>query len=310
MDATVKIDPDADADIDREKMKGPVKEDGLSPFRRLRIAQIRVVSILMEQAMRLGSLRSLMTRVRKWPLVQQSINVVAGYNRVFPDLTAAEKVAARYGKQGHDSVANSNGLDAYLARPRPSDYPVLFHLSRMSGDEFRVFDLGGASGNLFFLYDQHLAFPMRLSWIVHDLPILMERGRNLARQRGESRLQFTDDLHGACGCDLLLVSGALHYFDFALPDYLASLDRRPRHVVINLTPFVDAPTAATVQYAHGTVMVACRLLNQAELVAGMEKLRYRLVDSWSAPERSLHLPFDPEYSVREYRGLYFRSQNT
>jgi putative methyltransferase (TIGR04325 family) len=56
-------------------------------------------------------------------------------------------------------------------------------------------------------------------------------------------------------------------------------------------------------------MVACRLLNRAELVTGMQSLGYRLVDSWSVPELSIRLPYDPEYWVREYSGAYFRTED-
>ena len=226
---------------------------------------------------------SLAARARNWPLVQQAIDLAAGYNRVFPDLDAARKVAAQYGLPGADSAEAASALQARLATTRPSDYPVLFHRSRLPLDGLCVFDLGGAMGNIFFLYHRYLAFPPSLRWTVHDLPGNMDRGREFARQRGETRLQFTDDPRGASGYDVLLVSGALHYFDFTLADYVAGLSDRPRHVLVNRTPLVDAPTAATVQHTPGVVMVPCRLLNRAELVAGMEKLGYRLLDSCAPP---------------------------
>jgi putative methyltransferase (TIGR04325 family) len=195
-----------------------------------------------------------------------------------------------------------------MATLRPSDYPVLFHISQLTLEGLRVFDLGGTSGNLFFLYARYLRFPANLRWTVHDLPGHAERGREVARQRGESRLQFTDDPHGADGADVLLVSGSLHYLEFTLPDYLAGLNRRPPHVLVNRTPLVNVPTAATVQASHHGVMVACWLLNRAELIAGMERQGYQLGDSWRAPEFSVKLPYDPEYWLREYSGLYFRAR--
>jgi putative methyltransferase (TIGR04325 family) len=239
-------------------------------------------------------------------VARQVVGHVAGYNRVFRDLSAARAVAERFAQHGHDSLQNACGLRDDMATSRPSDYPVLFHLSRLKLEGFRVFDLGGTSGNIFFLYDGYLNFPANLRWTVHDLPGHAQRGRDRAWQKGETRLHFTDDPHGASGSDLLLVSGALHYFDFGLASYIAELPHRPRHVLVNRTPLVNAPTAATVQHSHHGVMVACRLLNRAELVSGMESLGYRLVDSWRAPEFSIKLPYDPEYWVREYSGLYFR----
>jgi putative methyltransferase (TIGR04325 family) len=239
--------------------------------------------------------------------VQQAVDLAAGYNRVFPDLATARKIATRYGKPGADSAADAHALQGDMATTRPSDYPVLFHLSRLPLEGLRVFDLGGTMGNIFFLYDRYLGFPASLRWTVHDLPGNMERGREFGRQRGESRLHFTDDPESASGYDLLLISGSLHYFDFALADYVVRLAQRPRHVIVNRTPLVDAPTAATVQYTHG-VMVACRLLNRRELIGGMQRLGYGLVDSWRVPEFSIKLPYDPKYWVREYRGAYFRAE--
>jgi putative methyltransferase (TIGR04325 family) len=231
---------------------------------------------------------------------------VAGYKRAFSDLASAQAVVKRYDALGHDCEVNASTLRDDMARLRPGDYPVLFHLARLSLEGSRVFDLGGTSGNLFYLYDRALDFPKSLRWTVHDLPGHMERGRDLVRRLCESRLRFTDDVQGASGHDVLLVSGSLHYFDFQLHDYVAGLAQRPRHVIINRTPLVEPPTAACIQYVSG-VMVACRLLNRRELIDGMVRLGYRLIDSWRVAEFAIKLPFDPEYWVREYGGLYFRT---
>src|SRR5262249_54493911 len=154
-------------------------------------------------------------------------------------------VAERYAGLGHGTVENVRILRELMTTTRPSDYPVLFHLSGLSLEGLRVFDLGGTTGDLFYLYNRYLRFPASLHWTVHDLPANLESGRNFARQCGETRLQFTDQPHGASGYDLLLVSGALHYFDFTLAGYVAGLDPRPQHVIINRTPLVGMPTAAT-----------------------------------------------------------------
>jgi putative methyltransferase (TIGR04325 family) len=276
--------------------------------RRLRLAQVRATSLLMQEGGRFGPLAALVARARKWPLLREAVNLVAGYNRVFPDLKAARAAAAWYGRPGADSAEDAGALRAVLATTRPSDYPVLLHLARLPHEGLRVFDLGGTTGDVFYQYDRHLGFPASLRWTVHDLPGNLERGRHFARRRGESRLQFADDVEGASGHDVLLVSGALHYFDFTLAEYVAGLAQRPRHVFLNRTPLVEAPTAATVQHTADGVMVACRLLNRAELVAGMEGLGYRLIDAWSVPELSIKLPWDREYWAREYSGAYFRAE--
>jgi len=231
--------------------------------------------------------------------------MLAGYNRVFPDLSAANKSAAWYRLQGHDSLATVHGLSADMAATRLSDYPVMFHLARINLAGRRVFDLGGTAGDLFYLYDRYLEFPCDLTWTVYDLPRHMQRGRETAQARGEARVQFADDPSSATGADVLLISGALHYFPFTLADYLADLSDPPQHIFVNRTPLVDAPTAATVQY-WGREMVACKLLNRAELVTGLKKLGYQIVDYWRVPGKSIKMPYDPEYWVKEYSGAYFR----
>jgi putative methyltransferase (TIGR04325 family) len=281
---------------------------GTGLLRRLRLVQIRFASAAMRTLTRRPSGASLVRGVRRLPLVRPVIDLVAGYNRVYPTLDRAERAAAWYSLPSHESSQAVCGLLDDRARLALSDYPVLYHLSRLPLAGLRVFDLGGSAGEVFYLYDRALSFPGDLSWVVHDLPANMEFGRNFARERGEARLRFADGPHEADGADVLHISGALHYLPFALADCLSGLARRPPHIFINRTPLVDQPTAATVQLVRG-VMVACRLLNQAELVAGVEKLGYRLVDSWRVPELSIRLPYDPEYWVREYRGLYFRAEN-
>lgn len=274
---------------------------------RLRLGQIRATSTALRDLSRIGPLVSLLKTVRNRPMAKQVIDLTAGYNRVFPNLAAARKAAATFAQGGHDCAENGQALFDLMEATRPSDYPVLHHLGRLNLDGLRIFDLGGTMGNLFYLYGRYLDFPSSLLWTVHDLPGHMARGREIARQRHESRVQFTDDTFGASAHDVLLISGALHYFDFTLPEYLAQMTSRPRHVLVNRTPLVHAPSAATIQYTHG-IMVACKLLNRSELVAGMAGLGYECADSWSAPEFSIKLPYDPEYWVKEYTGLYFRAR--
>jgi putative methyltransferase (TIGR04325 family) len=285
----------------------PSVRSGRMPFPRLRLAQIRATSLLVEELTRLGPLAALLARVRHWPLARPFLNLLAGYNRVFPDLATARQVAARYDRPGADSAEDTAALQTFLATTWPSDYPVLLHLARLPLEGLRVFDLGGTMGDLFYHYDRYLAFPASVRWTVHDLPGNMDLGRARARRQGETRVQFSDDLHGASGNDVLLVSGALHYFDFALGDYLKALAQPPQHVLVNRTPLVDQPTAATVQYTGKGVMVACRLLNRAELITGMERSGYQLVDSWRTSHGSLKMPYDRGYQLREYSGLYFRA---
>ena len=130
---------------------------------------------------------SLAARARNWPLVQQAIDLAAGYNRVFPDLDAARKVAAQYHLPGADGAGGRRrALQARLATTRPSDYPVLFHHYRLPLDEAIAFTTWAApwGTSSFALYHRYLAFPPSLHWTVHDLPGNMDRGRELRTATG------------------------------------------------------------------------------------------------------------------------------
>ena len=275
--------------------------------RSLRVRQIRLLSAVVVAAHRSRGVASLIRSARSWRLPRKVFEALAGYRRVFPTLAEAGAVAARYAGPGYD---DPEYLDLHLdlaKSARPSDYPVLFHLNRIVGGETTVFDLGGCVGNLFYGYRGYLDRPGELRWTVYDLPATLESGRRIALERGETRLRFTGDLADADGVDVLLVSGALHYFEFTLHGFLESLSRKPRHILINRTPLTDDAPCATVQDANGYI-VPCRLINATGLIDDLRSLGYALVDRWTVPELSVNIPFFPDRSVREYSGFYLRER--
>lgn len=108
---------------------------------------------------------------------------------------------------------------------RPSDYSVMFHLERMLPGVKRLVDLGGNVGNLFYCYSRYLNLPESFRWVV-EIASVVEAGAALASKHGEQRLQFVGSLEDAAaeGQDadtVLLVSGALHYFETPLGEMLA-----------------------------------------------------------------------------------------
>src|SRR3546814_9716109 len=65
----------------------------------------------------------------------------------------------------------------------------------------------------------------------------MAAGRRWAQGHdAERQLSFTDSVEHADGQDILLSTGALQYLDYTLPELLQRLRRKPRHVLVNLTP--------------------------------------------------------------------------
>jgi putative methyltransferase (TIGR04325 family) len=241
----------------------------------------------------------------RWRVSRKFFEHLVGYRRIFDSMTEARTVAARHLEESHDCLDNINRQISLSRSARPSDYPVLFYLDRLSPVASSLFDLGGNVGNLFYSYSKYLAFPGDFVWTVYDMERTLELGRQLAHERGEKRLRFTADLEGLDGHDVLLVSGALHYVESPLPDVLRRLSSKPSHVFINRTPMTNVRSVVTVQDA-GDSLFACKIILRQELIAGMEKIGYVLVDQWSVPELSVHIPFYPEYSVSHYTGLYFQ----
>ncbi len=226
------------------------------------------------------------------------------FRRPFPNMAAARRCAGTLLPSEHSHRDNAS-LHLSLSRhPRPSDYPVLFHLQR-AGSCKVVFDLGGNTGNLFYLYERYLGLGPDICWRVHDLPEMMQIGAAIARERCETRITFVDSIREAEGTDVILASGSLHYFEEDLSAMISGLRHRPRHVLVNRTPLVEGSESYTIQDA-GTFLVPCRLINATRLTSGMEALGYECIDQWTVPELSLILPAHASLSAPAYTGLYFR----
>src|SRR3546814_9186296 len=92
-----------------------------------------------------------------------------------------------------------------------------------------------------FFFKQKTAYELRISdWssdvCSSDLSV-MAAGRRWAQGHdAERQLSFTDSVEHADGQDILLSTGALQYLDYTLPELLQRLRRKPRHVLVNLTP--------------------------------------------------------------------------
>ena len=276
-----------------------------STVRSARLAQIRRLSAWITLLHESPRMVSLIRFARSWAIGRRIFDSLAGYRRVFPSLSEAGRVAASYINDSHGCGDDINRQMTQGLATRPSDYPVLYHLSTLMPEVRKLFDLGGNAGNLFYCYARYLNLPEDFVWSVHDVAPTVEFGRRLAQERGECRLWFADELTAMDGHDVLLASGSLHYVETPLPDLLRGLSRKPTHVFINRTPITTVQSVVTVQDV-GTYQAACKTILRRELITGMEGMHYELIDQWSVPELSVRIPFYPEYSVREYSGLYFR----
>jgi putative methyltransferase (TIGR04325 family) len=188
---------------------------------------------------------------------------------------------------------------------RPGDYAALFYIQQFMPQVRSVFDLGGNVGNLFYCYLKYLNLGPDFRWTVLDLPKTIALGRQIATERNENRLRFTDRLEDADGTSLFMTSGSLQYFEQSLPSIITGFANRPHFVLLNREPLTDGPATATVVDGE-TYRLPCLLHNRQSVVEGLESLGYEMLGSWKIPERSLIVPCYPDRSALEYSGMFFR----
>jgi putative methyltransferase (TIGR04325 family) len=273
--------------------------------RRMRIRQIQMSSRLLRGVCASPTGLAIIKRMRAAPMFQTMLDAIVGYNRPFQTLDEAAAAIVGYEGGGHSNPDYLAVKVPEAENPRPGDYAALFHIRRNLSTIHTVFDLGGSVGNLFYCYARYLNFSPDLSWTVCDLAETIRVGKILADSREERRLRFTDQLKDADGSDLLVISGALHYFEQSLSNILASFISKPRYALINRAPLINVPAFATVQDG-GTYRLACKLHNRNDLIQGLAGLGYELVDSWDIPSRSVIIPCYPDRSAESYSGLFFQ----
>ena len=278
----------------------------------MRLFQIRLFAKLLELWGRTAPGCAAIRRLRGNRYANLFLRFLVGYRRTFGSFAEAERYVARFARVlvGHehpDNIAYHSGLAD--SRLRESDYPVLFYLAPLAPDLRRVLDLGGNVGNLFYALQTELRFPEPLEWLVYDLPMMRSSGAELARKRNEPRLQFTEELTRASGCDLLIASGCLHYFERPLAEMLATLEAPPRRLLTNRTPCLREEAGGsedliTVQ-DNDTYIVPSKVHNVRKLVESLAAAGYTLRASWPVYERHLWIPLYPDLSSKHYRGFYF-----
>jgi putative methyltransferase (TIGR04325 family) len=216
----------------------------------------------------------------------------------------AEAAARAYGRAGYD---NPDSANMYLNRIRMDehDYPSLYWIGRSMQEGFRtVMDVGGATGIKFYAFRQELDRWRDFSWLVYDVPAMVQRGREVAAEQGVSdKLRFTDDFRAGDGVDVLLASGVLQYLPRTLPEMLQSLSALPKRIIINTCAIHQEHEYFTVN-SIGTAFCPYRVQTQAALVKGLGALGYKLRTTWRNPAKPLTIPDRPAYSLTEYTGLF------
>ncbi len=231
------------------------------------------------------------------------LNGLSGTRRVYPSFAKAWEACRRSNDRSYEHNEELHQVFLDLP-PRPSDYPVLVHLTEIGGG--RTFEFGSSTGNIYYMY-RRLCPDFHWDWTGYDLPDVTEAGRALARERGETNLHFSDDIAAGRGCDLALFSGSLHYWEASIATFFSRLGSLPPHVIVNRSPLRRrGDDVVVIQRERGAFAFPCMLRSRERLVGEFTALGYELVDEWTEPGLSYGMPLLPEYSVPAYSGLYFR----
>lgn len=253
--------------------------------------------------------RALLLCLEKLPHGRRILNRLSFQKGVFEDFDEAWIAARRRRHAGHDHP-DAIGLHFELSKClRASDYAVLYWLSRIAAQDgtLNIFDFGGNAGNLYYSYSPYVKeAASTIVWTVFDLPTVIEEGRRIAAERDATDLRFTNSFAGASDANILLVSGAFHYWEGSIQAFFEQFPNPPQHVILNRTPVHEKqPPFITVQRTE-SYAVPCIVRNAAELLSSFAAAGYALVDRWPALELRLLMPLFPERTVPHYSGFYFR----
>jgi putative methyltransferase (TIGR04325 family) len=191
-----------------------------------------------------------------------------------------------------------------LGRLDPFDYPVLPWLQQALEDSTTVFDLGGNVGVSYYGFRQHISFPENLRWTVCELSELVKAGEKMARETNSPALKFTTELADADGYDILFTVGTLQYIEPTLAALLSRFKAKPKHLLINHTPFYEASTFVTLQNL-GYAFSPYKVENRLGFIQALQAIGYELMDSWQVDRQCL-IPFHPDRRINAYYGFYFK----
>jgi putative methyltransferase (TIGR04325 family) len=220
---------------------------------------------------------------------------------VFPTLEAAKAYVPR--KLNHGFEAKKNWADFNPKIPS-RDLEAVRILSDLIPNSKSLFDLGGGVGVGFYRYRALITYPEDFRWTVCELPAAIRAGEQIAMQRGENQLGFTERQQDAERVDIYHTAGALQYIENTFAQILGKLESRPAHVLVNRVPLTDSDAFFTLQHGDHAV-VAYRIGNRAEFVASIQALGYELVEQWES-DRLSEIILRPDVTMPVYRGFYFR----
>jgi putative methyltransferase (TIGR04325 family) len=266
---------------------------------------------LVQAVLEVGPVRKLVDAGKTFPAYRRFLNrslpANLKYRGVFHSFEEANAAAPKHLPLGYDHDHLGRIYDGYLQGPMESDFPVMFWLRELLAKQpLRLFDFGGNTGFSYYAWGtRHLQYDQVREWKVCDLPAIAKAGRELAAERGESRLSFTSEFSECDGFDVLLSAGCLQYVETPISKMLASLQSPPPHLLLNRIPLNRKHACVTLQNI-GRLASPYHVFQRDPFVKSIEEWGYQLVDEWKNSDHRCWIPFYPEYSVVAYTGLYFR----
>jgi putative methyltransferase (TIGR04325 family) len=255
-----------------------------------------------------GPCRTLLERLEALQLGQKLLNSLSHTRGVFATFEEGWSAAGKTKLAGHE---HSSEIMVHLELSkglRASDYTVLYWLSQIGSRELRIFDFGGNVGNVFYSYSPYLRGSFDIHWTVFDLPSVIEAGKRIAAERNALGLEFANSVTDVSRAHVLLVSGALHYWENSVEAFLQHLGKLPEHVIVNRSPIHETQNSFITVQRTRYCAFPCIVRNAHELISAFAAMGYILVDRWPALELSLRLPLFPAHSIPHYSGFYFRRQ--
>ncbi|RYF69933.1 MAG: methyltransferase, TIGR04325 family, partial [Comamonadaceae bacterium] len=206
---------------------------------------------------------------------------------------------------------NDDAAVLYSTQVCSWDYAPLYWLA----DSFRsgassVFDLGGHIGIKYYAFRRVLDYPDTLRWTVCDVPAVVRKGEQFARERQVDRqLAFCTDFAQAGDIDVLLMSGSLQYLPVRMEEILSMLPRKPGRVILNITAGHGDRTLYTL---NSIVHAICpyRIQQQDEVLSEIRLCGYRRRDVWRNDGKPITIPFVEGGDGAFYFGCCFDRQAT
>ena len=226
------------------------------------------------------------------------------FQGVYPDSAAAVRHIPKQRPVGYNNPESAVSLGRGTPM-LPSEYPVIYWLSRLLPENPAIFDLGGYLGLSYDWYKKYDIFPADLRWVIYDVPAVVDEGRRMLEREPGRPLHFTNDFAEASAANVLLASGSLQFCEESLAEMLKKLQTLPAHLIINKLAAHPHKEFYTLQNM-GPSIAPYRVVRRLDFIRSLEGLDYELVDSWQNPELTCYIPFHPDETVEAFDGFYFR----